>query len=79
MSIADCAPRKKQTGISNGDAANMEKLTDVKIEKSVNGGFDFEIIFSDGNKHGVRFDEGDSKYRVSQLLRYVAKCLEIIK
>ncbi|MBU1418352.1 MAG: hypothetical protein KKI15_07685 [Proteobacteria bacterium] len=54
----------------------MEKLTDIKIEKSVNRGFDFEIIFSDGEKQGVRFDEGDSKYRVANLLRYVANCLD---
>lgn len=55
----------------------MEKLTDMKIEKSVERGFDFEMIFNDGSKVGIRFEEGDTKSRAAGLLRYIASCLDI--
>lgn len=54
----------------------MEKLNDITIEKSANGGFDFKLLFDDGKQYGIRVEEGDGRQRVAGLLRYVADCLD---
>lgn len=56
----------------------MEKLNNVSVKTSVNNGLDLSFDFGSTEKSiGIRMEKGDSVELVAEMLRYVAKCIDV--